>query len=249
MFENIDLKSVTISQKDKLYIQFGVGFLLIVFFVMYVLLPTKDECEALEAEIEQNAVTQKTIERYLNNDSINENMEITIKTSDEYYDYFYGVLNSYTVDGIITGLVESCGLNITSLTIGDYETVDSQVILKYLNNAQANMAVKGNTDIQTAATSGSVNADGTDNAQLQFLTSCNVNINVTGTYNQLMRFIDSLNKKSDCLVITQSNISKDSRYSGEGEENYYASFVINIFGIDFSTVNELTGENRTPVSE
>lgn len=244
-FKNIEFPSI--SKKDKLLLQYAAGFILIVAFVFYILIPEKDKCLQLEAELDTSKATQIAIGSLIGNEQISDGMSITIGTSSEYYDYFYGVLNAYTIDDIISGLASECGLDIKSLSITDYEPVGSETILGYKNNAYKNMAEMGeNVDANELGSGVDLPAENEGAAtdgelEEELLTVCKVSLNVVGNYNQLLLFIDSLNAKSDCLVIADSTITKDLR-AVNGEASCTASFVINIFGIDFSKVEEISGE-------
>ena len=113
--------TLTVSKREKLLLEIvllvGTFALILVFLVM----PAQEEKIALEVEQESTELELQEKERLLMNDTLESSYQDALTEAKENYDYFYAVLNSYTIDEILNTLIKEHGINVVSMNISEYE--------------------------------------------------------------------------------------------------------------------------------
>lgn len=113
--------TLTVSKREKLLLEIvllvGAFALILVFLVM----PAQEEKIALEVEQESTELELQEKERLLMNDTLESSYQDALTEAKENYDYFYAVLNSYTIDEILNTLIKEHGINVVSMNISEYE--------------------------------------------------------------------------------------------------------------------------------
>lgn len=111
----------------------------------------------------------------------------------ENYDSFYAVLNSYTIDNILSVLMDEHGISVLSMDITPYE----QTVWESTQNRSA----------QTNANQPIQNDEDAAKAQPEnILLKSTVRLEAGGSYEDIMRFLNAMNDKSFCLRVRDMNV-------------------------------------------
>ena len=222
-----------ISTKDQNLLKITGCFILLALVFNFFLKPVSAEQKELSAKLDTMEVQKIQMEALISNEDLKENMEEQKTKAMENYEFFYGVLNSYSVDGIINDLITEENLEITSLNINDYVAAAEERLI-----------------VQKEVKTETVEEDSETTPVETMLLTCKATVAFIGNYENVLSFIDKLGKKSDCIEITnfrldKKTISGEKRYDEFGEEvineslSYVASIDLNIYGIDNSSIEEL----------
>jgi Tfp pilus assembly protein PilO len=113
--------AMTLKKSEKILLQLLVIFAAIALGAVFLLLPALDEKQVLTEEHNDLRQEYQSRQELLENQSLDEKYKEAKETAKENYNYFYAVLNSYTIDGIINKTAQDRNLSIQSLSIGKYE--------------------------------------------------------------------------------------------------------------------------------
>lgn len=113
--------TLTVSKREKLLLE--IVFLVGAFALIWVFLvmPAQEEKIALEVEQESTELELQEKERLLMNDTLESAYQDALTEAKENYDYFYSVLNSYTIDEILNTLIKEHGISVVAMNISEYE--------------------------------------------------------------------------------------------------------------------------------
>lgn len=161
------------------------------------------ELQELESELTK-------VEATLQYPELEQRLRAEKERAQENYQYFYSVLNSYTIDGIVNNLLQQEQLKIINLEITPYEDA-------YYDFAPLGSDVEG----------GEEEVMEPDHVLVKSV----VSMNIQGEYNNILHFIDELNKTSTCLRVSNMSIAKND-LGIEEETGISAYLTIFIYGID-----------------
>lgn len=141
---------MTLKKSEKILLQILIvvaGFAALWMFLLMPELEKKlsitEEHDALETEYLQK-------QTLLLNTALDQRYADEKELAEENYDYFYAVLNGYTIDGIVNGIAQERNLSIESLNIGSYEEASGDFEaetgkkLDVLVKSIVSLSVKGN---------------------------------------------------------------------------------------------------------
>lgn len=191
---------MTLTKREKLLLQVFISIAAFGIIFVFLLIPQLETHAMLELERDDLLSEYKTKDKLLNNTEIDNTYKKELELAKKNYDYFYSVLNSYTIDGIVNKLIQEYNLNVFLLNIGDYEPAvyDFQKVSE---------------------------------EEIEILVKSTVNINVSGTYENILKLIDALNEKSTCLRVDTISITPNEA-DATGTQGMTAAFRIYIYGID-----------------
>lgn len=112
---------MTLKKSEKILLEILVlvaGFAVLLVFFFLPQAQRKIELTSLSEELEQELNEKKLL---MLNENLDEECAAARREAQKNYDYFYAVLNGYSIDEIINSIASEKNLSITSLNIGDYE--------------------------------------------------------------------------------------------------------------------------------
>lgn len=208
-----------LTKREKILLQFLVALLLFAFVLSVIFTPAANAYLASDAECLSLLEEKKRVEGILNYPGLTERLNEEKKKAKENYEYFYSVLNSYTIDGIVNQLLQQENLKIITLNITPYEDA-------YYDFAPPS------EDLETGSEAGP--------GQEHVLVKSVITLNVRGEYGNILEFVDRLNQTSTCLRADSVSIARQDMGIVE-EEGITASMRIYIYGIDVEpTLEEYT---------
>ena len=127
------------------------------------------------------------------------------REAEDNYGSFHSILNSYTIDNILNGLMEEHGLHVQNLQISPYRTVREAEILPEAAGSQE------------------------EGEEESLLMLSEVNLLATGGYEDAKAFVDALNEKSFCLRVEhlQIDFNSENDYGDEAR----VSATVRIYGV------------------
>lgn len=193
---------MTLTKREKVLLQIVVclaffSLILVVFF-----LPEMEQKVKLTAQEEEIKADYDRKNELLGDETLEMRYEEALLKAQENYDYFYSVLNSYTIDEILNSLIKEHGLQVSVLSIGDYEEADSDF-------------------------------EELDDTQLKVLVKSTANVSVSGSYEQILKFIGAMNEKSPCLKVDTVSIVPNTESVVPGYMT--GTFRIYVYGINSKT--------------
>lgn len=207
------------TRREKILLQICIAIGLIGLSSVYLLQPSIAERQSSEAALGAMELEELQIKTVLDAQGVEEALEKQQSLAEQNYEYFYGELNSYTIDGILNQIIEECGLEIQSLNIGDYVKVDAATLVR---NQEAESATDDETEDDKTEE---------EKAEEEFLLGCRVTLNVTGDYDQILSFSDALKKESTCIEVSSINVQTNER-SVEEARAVVATAELLIYGIE-----------------
>lgn len=200
------------KKREKILLQILIVVVLLAVVWFFFLNPALTQNAKLRNEEEQARLRRTNMEQLIQETGLEKRIEVAEKLSEENYQFFYSVLNTYTIDEIINSLAKSNGLAVQSILIGDYEEAETDF-----------PEVSGITE---AGDGTAVTKD--NNARLL---KCRADISVSGSYLNILNYIDGLNAKSICLSINNLSISTNDR-DATGQYSHNAKIGISIYGVN-----------------
>ena len=191
-------KKSGISEKDKKLLLLVVAFALLALVYVVLVRPMQDKIQ--EKNEEYSTISLQKAEMQ----AIIEDPELEVKMEEERakalinYNFFFGVLNGYSIDSIINEKVSTMNLSISKLSVDNTYTP-----------AQEDRLTK-QADIIEETYINSEDEGITKEEEAKILMSCNVEVVIEGGYNNIMGFIDELSDTSDCIEIISMTLSKTS---------------------------------------
>ncbi len=195
------------TRREKILLQICIAIALVGLTGIYLLKPSIEERREREAQLEMAQLTEVQIRTVLDAPGVEETYEKQKKLAHQNYQYFYDELNTYTIDGILNNLIEKSELGVDSINIGAYVEIAPDTLMR--------------------DTTPEGNALEMDN----LLLGCNVSLTVTGTYENILKLIDSLETESTCIEVTAVNLYQNER-SVEHEGEIQASLGLLVYGIN-----------------
>lgn len=213
------------TRREKVLLQICIAIGVIGLCIIYLLRPAIREKERYQEELEVLQFEELRIMTVLDAPGVEAELAKQQKLAEENYEYFYGKLNTYTIDGILNHLTEECGLSVESMNIGDYIRINEASLRRTKEDTQPENMQQD-----------SFPQEGQD---AQLLLGCNVGLTVTGSYEQVLTFVEALSKESECIEVVSLDMYLNERNTSE-EQAIEASLGLLMYGIS-DTLQE--GEN------
>lgn len=215
------------TKREKILLQICIAVGVIGLSVIYLLRPAISEKQRLNEELEAAQLQELQITTILDAPNVPETLKEQKELAEKNYEYFYGKLNSYTIDGIVNELVADCGLDVQSMNIGEYVEVDTTTLEREeepetLAEVVDTLTEDADAETETDTTTTPVNE--------QLLLGCHVTITVEGSYDQLLKFVDELKAESTCIEVTSVSLYANER-NVEDEQAVQASLGLLVYGI------------------
>ena len=211
------------TRREKMLLQILVAIGLVGMSIIYLLMPAIKDKEAWQEELETLQVQELQMEAVLQAPNVEENLQQQKQLAAKNYEYFYSQLNSYTVDDILNHLVAESGLEMLGMSIGDYTSIQVDTLYRGQETVKDTETAEGEqSDAKASA------ADMGE--QEDFLLGCAVNLNVKGSYRQVLNLMDIFERESTCIEVTSLNLSQNQRVM-DVEEPIEASLSLLIYGI------------------
>lgn len=173
------------------------------------LLPVQTDVDSKTAEYTQLELDQINMQTILGNGGLDTIYSEQKETAKDNYDSFYSTLNAYTIDNIISALMDDYAIDVTKLKILPYEPVEWETVGSELPESE-NAGAEENKNILLKST---------------------VQIEAGGDYKNVMSFIDSMNAKSFCLRVHDMKIIFRTEQNLIEKETQF-SCVVDIYGIE-----------------
>lgn len=112
---------MTLKKSEKILLEILIllaAFAVILVFLVMPAAQSRIEAKSLNESLEIEYLDKQQL---FEDPTLDERYEEQKQIAQENYDYFYSVLNGYSIDEIVNGLAVEKQLAVTSLTIGDYE--------------------------------------------------------------------------------------------------------------------------------
>lgn len=112
---------MTLKKSEKILLEILILFAAFAVILVFLVMPeaqNKIEAQSLNESLEAEYSEKQQL---LKDPELDNRYEEQKAIAQENYDYFYSVLNGYSIDEIVNGIAVDNQLAVTSLTIGDYE--------------------------------------------------------------------------------------------------------------------------------
>lgn len=112
---------MTLKKSEKILLEILIllaAFAVILVFLVMPAAQSRIEAKSLNESLEIEYLDKQQL---FEDPTLDERYEEQKQIAQENYDYFYSVLNGYSIDEIVNGIAVEKQLAVTSLTIGDYE--------------------------------------------------------------------------------------------------------------------------------
>ncbi len=205
------------TRREKVLLQICIAIGVIGLCVIYLLRPAIREKERYQEELEALQFEELRIMTVLEAPGVETALAEQQKLAEENYEYFYGKLNTYTIDGILNHLTEECGLSVESMNIGDYIKVNEAALHRTKENGQQEGMQQDGMYPQEGQDAG-------------LLLGCNVGLTVTGSYEQVLAFVEALSEESECIEVVSLDMYLNERNTTE-EQAIEASLGLLMYGI------------------
>lgn len=176
------------TKREKVLLQICIAIALIGMSSIYLLLPALKDKRAVVEQRESLELQKSDIDNILAVQGIDENLEEQKRIAQENYEFFYGKLNSYTIDQILNEVITSCGVEINSMSIGEYTQIDEKTLYRGENSEEED-----------------------DGEQSGLLLGNRVSLVVKGTYAQINKLVDAFKAESTCIEVSSLLMSRDQR--------------------------------------
>lgn len=140
---------MTLTKREKILLQVMVCLGAFSLILVFLVLPQMEKRVSLSVSTQQLEQEYQEKEALLSNEELDTQYDTELAKAKENYNYFYSVLNSYSIDEIINSLIQQYELSVYSLNIGDYEDASydftrlEEEKLKILVKSTVNLTVSG----------------------------------------------------------------------------------------------------------
>lgn len=141
---------MNIKKKEKIALQVLLLTAIFAVILSLLLLPAMEEKALASADLDLASLELEEKQELMADTGLDERHKEAMEEAEKNYNYFYSVLNSYTIDTIINTLVQKHDMSISMLNIGEYEdaTYDFPKLeeeeLKVLVKSTVNLTISGN---------------------------------------------------------------------------------------------------------
>lgn len=119
---------MTLKKSEKILLEILILFAAFAVILVFLVMPeaqNKIEAQSLNESLEAEYSEKQQL---LKDPELDNRYEEQKAIAQENYDYFYSVLNGYSIDEIVNGIAVDNQLAVTSLTIGDYENASGDFV-------------------------------------------------------------------------------------------------------------------------
>lgn len=169
------------TRREKILLQICIVIGIAGVCFVYVLMPSVKKSRSLAQELEMVELEELNIMSTVELTGLEDTLENEKERAEQNYEFFYGKLNSYTIDDILNNLAEQNHLDIQSLSISEYSRREDKEIV------------------------------GMTEAKEQYLLAAECSLSLIGSYSNVMQFLSDLKRESDCIVVKSTTITYNTR--------------------------------------
>lgn len=136
---------MTLTKREKLLLQIMVCLAVFSLILVFLVLPQMEEKVSLNAQKDELTAELDKKEVLLADQTLQTRYDEAFTKAQENYDYFYDVLNTYTIDEILNSLIQEYGISVASLNISDYE--DANADFEELDDSELKVLVKSTVNL------------------------------------------------------------------------------------------------------
>lgn len=223
------------TRREKVLLQICVVVGIVGVALVYLLLPLIKKNTALHTQLDEAGIQEMQMKTMVMLTGLEEQLSQEKERAAANYEFFYGKLNSYTIDDILNQKAENHHLDIQSLSISEYAEKDPTESLRYTWYTRNEDGVEIEGKVYDPKTGEVINPPEEEKVQ-QYLLGAQSTISVLGSYENVMNFINDLKMESDCIVVDSMNITPNTRAIHE-DVSISASVSVTIYGIDNDFMN------------
>lgn len=210
------------KKREKILLEVFICVLLFAGICMFFLMPAFKKHKELAERAAVAEVKQQEMQRLIGDNTLDESLNTQKDVSKKNYEFFYSVLNSYNLDQILNDLAKEKSLSIQNLSIGDYTDAGNDFPL----GTETKTEGQDGTDESETTTQSEQELDNPAN-----LLKSQVSISVTGSYENILAYVDGLNAQSICLRVDSISLSPNER-DATGKAGQNAVISISVYGIN-----------------
>lgn len=210
------------KKREKILLEVFICVLLFAGICVLFLKPALVKNQELAERAAVAEARQVEMQRLIENKTLDKDLKTQQDVSKTNYEFFYSVLNSYNLDEILNNMAKEKSLSIQNLSIGEYEDAGDDFPLEAENKIEEQ---EGTAESETTAQSEQV-LDNPAN-----LLKAQVSVSVTGSYENILAYIDGLNAQSVCLRVDSISLSPNER-DATGKAGQNAVISISVYGIN-----------------
>ena len=169
------------TRREKILLQICIVIGIAGVCFVYVLMPSVKKSRSLAQELEMAELEELNIMSTVELTGLEDTLENEKERAEQNYEFFYGKLNSYTIDDILNNLAEQNHLDIQSLSISEYSRREDKEVV------------------------------GMTEAKEQYLLAAECSLSLIGSYSNVMQFLSDLKRESDCIVVKSTTITYNTR--------------------------------------
>ncbi|MBR1931380.1 MAG: hypothetical protein IJ833_07930 [Lachnospiraceae bacterium] len=218
------------TRREKVLLQVLAAIAIVGLSFLYLFMPSVRRRTELKISQEELQMQEAQVRSIVNLTGLEEALDKEKEQADKNYEYFYSKLNSYTVDGILNGLVTESGLEVQSMTISSYNPIEVDTLKRGVE-AEEKEGTKNAGEEEEGAADENLEVE-----EIDLLLGCRVNLEVKGSYGEVLELADKLRKESTCIEVTSISITREQR-DVASYEPVSASMTLLIYGIN-KTVEE-----------
>lgn len=230
------------SKREKMLLQIMICIGVVGVLAVYVLLPQIKKQRALKEEYEMVQFQSDNMTMILSQGGVVDSLETATETTENTWNFFQKGLSSYEIDTFINTLAEENNLKIMLLNIGTYEPCSDESL-----GLQPTLVEEGDE----------TSIDGSVQVEDMLLQRAQVLVNVEGDYQDILAFMDAINRRSECVQITNCITSKDDTVvlrdeEGQAVEDYEyfrAQLTIDLYSIISYDAWRENAESRVAAEE
>lgn len=192
------------TKREKMLLQIMICIGVVGVLAVYVLLPQIKKNRALNEDFEEVSFQADEMAEMLALPGVEDGLEAAEATTENTWSFFQKGLSSYEIDDFINNLAEKNDLEIVLLSIGSYKEV---------SDTELGMEPAMATVISEDALAGSHEVED------MLLSKVTVIVKVEGDYQDVLKFIDNINERSECIIIKDCVTFKDETELRRDEED------------------------------
>lgn len=204
-----------LGKNDRFVITLGVAIIIIALMYTNLIFPKKKEIDTAKAELEVLENQYDTTAFIAKAGFSTSDLENQKKQFHDYKNTFYDVQDSYAIDKILNELCQKDRLSLVSMQLSDTTPVTVQENAT-LSGGNAENPTESATDSGTQIP--------------QALCKLTATVNVTGTYSDIMHYVDEMDALGKSVVITNVVLTNNDR-SSEEDDASSASVTAEFYGI------------------
>ncbi|GKH47640.1 MULTISPECIES: type II secretion system protein GspM [Anaerotruncus] len=196
---------MTLTKREKRLLFLLAVVIVAVCIFRFGMMPLHEKLLEEQQRLQEVSAERAEMEEILRDGKLAKQYRQAAREAEDNYGSFHSILNSYTIDNILNGLMEEHGLHVQNLQISPYRTVREAEILPEAAGSQE------------------------EGEEESLLMLSEVNLLATGGYEDAKAFVDALNEKSFCLRVEhlQIDFNSENDYGDEAR----VSATVRIYGV------------------